>query len=303
MQNCLIEKLNGTVDYKDFPRVGYLRIKVEKTSKPSEANSYIRMAYDGVAANAEIVGDGYFMRTYLGESKGKQQVAELYGSNYEMRDVYISEGSFVLEYSDKYDLKYLGTGQNGERYSINLEDLAYCKKLQHIELQSCAVEGDISNLAKMNGLKNVLLSYSKGTKIYGDTSVIRDNSFPNLEKFSIESSNVGGDISDFANCKLLNTLHTQFSGVKGTLSSIGGLTKITAMNLSSGIEGTIESFVQAQRAAGRKTCSGITSQYLYSCTKITFAGKPLQDTVGVEYMSKISWTETTITVKDATITA
>lgn len=303
MQNCLIETLNGSVDYKEFPKIGHLKVKVTETTSPSETNSYIRVAYDGVAANAEILGDGYFMRTFGGDSKGTTQTASLYGDNYEMRDVYVSKGAFDIEYSDKYKMKFIGTGSNGKRFNINIEDLAHCTNLQYIEFISGNVEGDIACLAKLSNLKNVLLSYGTGKKVYGNTSVFKHNSFPNLAKVSFESSVVEGDISDFSACTNLNRLDTQFSNIKGNIASIGNLTKITQMNLSEFTEGTIESFVRAQRASGRTTCTGINSQYLYYCTKLSFNGKPLLETVGTETMSKISWTETTITVKSTTITA
>mgnify|MGYP003307004516 CR=1 FL=1 len=301
MQNCLVEKLNGVVDYNDFPKVGHLRIKVASTEAATEDNSYIRVAYNETAAKAEIVGDGYFMRTF-GTPKTATQTASLFGEVYEMRDVYVSDGAFNIEYSDKYDMRVLQV-KAGRRFSFDIGDLTYCKKLRYLEAPSNNVYGDISSLAMMPDLINVVLSYPTDRNITGNTKVFKENTFSSLVMLNLENSIVTGDISDFVNCLNLKTLDLYAARVGGDISSIGSLTKLTNLDFSSRMTGTIEAFVQAQRAAGRTTCSGITSLYLYANNNITFDGKPLLTTVGTEYQSTISWTETTITVKDTTITA
>lgn len=104
------------------------------------------------------------------------------------------------------------------------------------------------------------------------------------------------NLEDIAYCEYITTLYLLNTDSYGDISNLGKLTALaTFYGGTSKISGTIESFVQAQRAAGRtSTSSAIT--FSASSTQVTFDGGPLES-------STLSWTASTITLGSKTIDA
>lgn len=89
---------------------------------------------------------------------------------------------------------------------------------------------------------------------------------------------------------------TDFTEFLGKYINIEQMGFLTCNNLS----GTVESFVAAQRANGRTTCDLIKLEQGGSLGNVTFNGSRLDYKQGGRIMS---WTETTITIDDVTVTA
>ena len=92
----------------------------------------------------------------------------------------------------------------------------------------------------------------------------------------------------------LETLQLNRTSVSGGISKLGNLTKLTNLALGqTSVSGDIESFVQAQRAAGRSSASLTGSSINWG--EVTFDGSLTK--------GGLSWTSTTITMNGKTINA
>lgn len=299
MNKCLVEKLNGTVNSTVFQKVGALRVNVKDVEG---AASSIRVAYNEGDIEAHIIGDGGFID---GGSIKKTQTSKSSGGAYEMLLREVTAGNFTIEYDNKYELRFIGCYQDGKRFEVDLSHLAYSTGIKYIEFVNTVVYGDIASLGNLLSLKNVLLSYCVGRKVYGDTSVFK-NDFSEIEYIDLDfsSNNITGSLTDFTGLTTLKKLHLYDTSVRGMLSDVGNLVNLNSLDLNKKIEGSIEDFVAAQRSNGRLECDKIQSLFLYSCPLITFGGSPIRDKIGTSNStSKISWTSNTITVDDITINA
>lgn len=164
------------------------------------------------------------------------------------------------------------------------------------------IKFDLSQLNNMDNLIDVSLV------AYGDVSVfnnIKNKSCTMIALSTIfnDYNAIYGDIaafSDYINIKYLyfNTIN----GLYGDISSLSKLTKLIDITLgSTSITGTIESFVQGQRSNGRTTCNELLCKWFQTSEGITFNGEPCESTTTGTCI--LSWTETTITYNDVTITA
>ena len=146
-------------------------------------------------------------------------------------------------------------------------------------------------------------------KIIEEPWIDFDNSKLNLLNKDIKEITVGsynGDIADFSKFKNITSIgisanineNETTKLTYGNISSLGSLTQLKNFSCSNqvNLKGTIEGFVRAQRQNGRTECSTTVSFSSYN-TKITFDGNIIANN------TYITWTSTTITVNDKTITA
>lgn len=126
----------------------------------------------------------------------------------------------------------------------------------------------------------------------------------NIEKFpysslltSLNVHNIDGKLSALAN-KIPNvsTLYVDQSSIEGDISELRALVKLDKIDVSNtNVTGSLESFVKAQRAAGRTTCEKI--QFQNTQTNLTFNGSNITNN------GNLSWTSNSITYNEQTITA
>ena len=165
---------------------------------------------------------------------------------------------------------------------------------------------DFQTPIAVNEIDETFSWYTKNLRLIG---IDFNKSKLNLLNKDIKEVGVGsynGDIADFS--KFKNITSVGISGTVevnettrlsyGNISSLGSLTQLKRFSCSNqvNLKGTIEDFVQAQRQNGRTECSTPVNFNSYN-TKITFDGNIIANTI------KITWTSTTITVNDKTITA
>lgn len=303
--NCLVEKLNGSVNPSEFDKFGSFKMMVKPIDDANETNSSFRVAYATKSGNAEIIGSGtaYFTDA-SDEAKVRSQSAVKSGSIYEFPFRRISKEASEIEFDNKYDIYFVGTGQNGSRFVVDLDQLAYSPQIKFLEFNGAEVRGDIAAIANMSSLKNFIISYNKGTGLYGDTSVFALHSFDEITIINLTSSskNIEGKLSDFRDLTSLVRLSITGTSIGGRIEDISTLTNLKEMNLNQHTTGDIVDFVIAQRTAGRETCEGISSLYLYACSNLKFDGRPIFDVIGTSNVtSTIKWTKTSITVDSQTV--
>ena len=128
------------------------------------------------------------------------------------------------------------------------------------------------------------------------------NQHLNTEKFPYSSvltnlnvNNIDGRLSELANkIPNISTLYISASRIKGNISELGALIKLTKIDTSNtNITGSLESFVVAQRNSGRSICNGI--KFLNTQTNLTFNG------AAINANGSLSWTASTMTYNGTTV--
>lgn len=170
---------------------------------------------------------------------------------------YVSNGDFEIALSDKYSIGYLG----------------------------------LSKTEEATGSYN----YNKTKNIVGDLDALKYCT--NMSTFDAGMVfNIKGDLKILGNIPLLNTLDISQTKISGNISVLKCPLKTLNIDRCDNITGSVESFVAAQRGAGRNT--GSCTLNVGSDSTITFDGSKLDNPT-----NSLSWTSTQITIGEKTITA
>lgn len=266
MNKCLVTKLNGVVDNDELLKISELRIRI-----PAGESLNNKVYLKGLSGTAIYLKD-MNLYNYSGDTK-------LAGPN----EKYVCPDNFVPSV-DTASLNKEGTLIIMDKYKLT----------------------EFQTPLAVNEIDDTFSWYTKNLRLPG---IDFDKSKLNLLNKDVKEVVVGsynGDIADFS--KFKNITSIGISGnvnenettrlTYGNISSLGSLTQLTNFSFSNqtNLKETIEGFVQAQRQNGRTECSTPVSFSSFN-TKITFNGNL------IESNTKITWTSTTITVNDKTISA
>ena len=128
--------------------------------------------------------------------------------------------------------------------------------------------------------------------VSGDAS--KFNVLNKLQILIFDSTKLTGSINGFNKLTNLKSLSLVNVKVTGDIVNLGNLVNLTNVGIgNTNISGTIESFVKAQRSAGRNSAQLTGSSRDWG--KVTFNGSSTKGT--------LSWTATTITMNGVTINA
>ena len=188
MANCLVTKLNGSVDNNELLRVGEMRVKVESVESPTKDTQGFGVAFTE-PTTVEIVGDGYFTDSTLTENKGKSMVVS------SLLGVIVSQATTV-SIRNKYKLRslhvFIPSGNPyGENKVLNIDDLKYSTSLSSLNLSKMKASGNIDNLKNLTSL-NFL--YVRFTQVSGDIASLKN--LTALTSLDVSNSNVSGDIAN-----------------------------------------------------------------------------------------------------------
>ena len=163
------------------------------------------------------------------------------------------------------------------------------KNLKTLSVGGTHVTGDISKFAKLTTLTTLKFG---GTQVTGDIS--KFNVLNKLQILVLDSTKVTGSINLFNTLTNLTSLSLINTKLTGDIINLGNLVNLTNIGIgNTDISGTIESFVQAQRSAGRNSAQLNGSSRDWG--KVTFNGSSTK--------GPLSWTPTTITMNGVTINA
>ena len=214
MEECLITKLNGSVQNDSLLRIGEFCIKVSKVESPT-ADSQRFVVNNSKDAQLRIIGDGYFTNETLSENKGK---ALDITANTETT-VYFSNGDYEVVVSEKYSLKQVGTYTTASwkvykgKLSFDIDLLKYSPYISFLALNDSKVTGDISVFGKLPGLTHLSIA---NTQVTGDIAVL--GKLTGLMYISLNDSKVTGDISVFG--KLPGLVHIPIINHTGVTGDI-----------------------------------------------------------------------------------
>lgn len=259
---CLVTKLKATVNDDSLPVLGALTfIKRAMSGQTAVNNAYVEMVVSEICELKVVEGSGFYTDNTV-TTIDPNKVKTIYppGTNY----LYVAPGT-KLRLTPKYPLTKLLLNAA----ELNVEELAYINELTNVSATLYA-KGNIG-VVDMSSYK--FISFSNSSDVFGDIAQCKLSSA--LTHINISDTSIEGDIADaFGACTNLGTL---------TISRIN-------------ITGTIESFVEAQRANGR-TSGSVKIPYVGECSALTYNGVRLATnppvTSGIN--NTLNWTDSTIT--------
>lgn len=279
--NCLVTKLKGSVDNNNLPKLNTLVLVPDvaegeySTFEVAIVNAQKPITISVTRGNSHLKqgGTGYDDATDLGQS------TEF--SNASNRLIYVTPGAdTIVEIQSIYDVKSISLNltSNPATHDMMLNNNETIKSM--LGLESIAVKKYVGSVSSVVNLLKDLPS------------------FKNLS-FAISETGISGRLSDFLPLadKLEVLTIAACTNISGDIAELGTMIHLNKFVFYSNanIYGTIEEFVQAQRAAGRTTNStGIDFTWLHS-TSVKFDG----EFVELGNTPTITWTENTITLSNA----
>lgn len=312
MNNMLQIIVPGAIESKSVVPIGYVKIPIIVLDGYSNATPEYLILKNGSIITASD-------NIKLSDTKNGVKVDSIQLSN-TYKNVYLfpeSNGEYCIAV-DKYETTNITYSSSVKHIAINIQKLfddfsaiehigpvdnygnnindailncdlidEYPKNLKTLSVGGTNVTGDISKLAKLTSLTALKLG---GTYVTGDISKL--NVLNKLQILFLDSTKVTGSINGFNTLTNLTSLSLAYTQITGDIINLGSLVNLTNIGIGgSNISGTIESFVQAQRSAGRSSAQITGSSANWG--NVTFNGSSTKGT--------LSWTSATITMNGVTI--
>lgn len=199
MGNCLVTKLNGTVNNPDLPKLGHLWIKYDTTGAMPYNGSYSNRLSVQKENNAWVT-DSLVLYADDGSTVIQSRQADADGNGYIAPSESLTKGYFDIK--DKYGITNFGAMPNNMSnqiapIKIMLDDVKYLPKLEYIRFGGSHITGNAIDIFR---------------------SFVN---FPNMKGFTLWSSyGVTGNLADFGPYIGLNTLSFKYTNVSGTIESL-----------------------------------------------------------------------------------
>lgn len=272
MGNCLVTKLKGTVDNDNIPRLG---------------ESVLTGVANGI--NLRVHGTVSFRATSnilsLTEGGPYTSYVEINDTNETLRSVYIN-GTAEKLFIKGYDIATLYS------FGASEADLSFMMFNTHGRLEAINQDAGIVTVPRMAGYIII-----RGTNVQ-----LEDVEYPYLTFLSINGStgsrySAEQFVKNMPNLESLYLAASPYSVWYGDFNLLGKLVHLIELRGGSSFEGSIEGFVVNARNAGRTT--GYVD-LMWIPNNITFNGSPtsIDGTI-----TRLSWTDSTITLGDTTINA
>lgn len=305
MENCSVKQYRTTVDNPSLEYFDALQFRVDFSQYGSYDHSLVlrnttSITIGGIGVVFKILSNGYIYK------EGDTDPVTEYTMNNTAEIRYIKP----IDVSKPTEFLLIGLQKitkmrfnyTGGIYLRSPKNLVMCRNLtQYYDASTLIVfksypeqapydssyiadlavtKANITTVKHANGgIMNPLITTS--------TSTWKD--FVNLTLIDDIDNITSGDISILASLTKLTGLYLMNPGVTGVLSSVGGMTALTRLNLNgSSVRGSIEDFVAAQYSAEtnpRKSASGATRirMYFNDSTNITLNGT--KTTISGKYLA------------------
>lgn len=173
-KKCLVTKFSTSINDDRLKKVGELRIKFNKVTKPTKQTQGFLFSFTK-DVGIDIVGDGYFTDESLSENLGKHIDAKGNQPN----AVYVSNSDLEISISDKYSLysvsafavQNLADLNEGIGKVLNSSEFRYCNNLNSVNITDTPSIGSYSDFKDLKSLVNL---YTLNTKITGEMDDLKD---------------------------------------------------------------------------------------------------------------------------------
>lgn len=292
---CLKEKLKGVVNNNSLKKFGVLNIY----HKNGTGISKLTLSASSVRT-IEIVGNGHFT-----DSTGVQNLGTSASIGTNRQDLYVSDGDFHIEVPDKYSITVLAIPNNNISLGIDIEDLAYCDSINNYSsfIPRTITKGDVSNLAFPN-VTTINTYLNDG--VYGDFKKWVESLNGGCTSLTLNGNGnayFSGNINLLVQNTGLTDIKLNHGSIIGDFGMLGSLTNLAVISILNPelLTGTIESFVENARNAGKTT----GNVRIGACQKmnITFSGftghegvaTPIKDVITTA-SATLSWTADSISL-------
>jgi hypothetical protein len=279
MENCLVRKLKGVVNNDNLEKLGIIRISIG--TYESNSKYYISFNLGDTEHGISLLGDNNIVGTYPSEILAKvdnHHVNYLGTENTSINPLIQVEesGVAVLEIDNKYALKYFLLNDRCTSCAIKGGMKAFKSSMEYIDVGHYSEPVYTKDLVDLVSLKY----FNLNNNFYSFNGNLLDLSvLTNVEVLWANSINnkVTGNITDIGN--LINLKQIKFSG-------------------NTGVTGSIEEFVAAQRLAGR-TIESTGIDFSRGMANVTFNG----NSTLTNHACTLTWTADSITYDGVTISA
>lgn len=291
MNNMLQIIAPGAIESKAIVPIGYVKIPIIVLDGYSnDTPEYLILKNGSVITASDNIK--------LSDSQNGVKVDSIQLSN-SYKNVYLfpkSNGEYCIAV-DKYEITNITYSSSVKHLVIDIQKLfdnfSSIEHIGQVDSYGKNITEAILNLDLIDEFpKNLKTLNIGGTQVTGDISKV--NALNKLQTLSFDSTKVTGSINGFNKLTNLKSLSAVNTKITGDIINLGNLVNLTNIGIgNTGISGTIESFVQAQRSAGRNSAQLTGSSRDWG--KVTFNGSSAK--------GPLSWTPTTITMNGVTINA
>ena len=291
MNNMLQIIVPDAIESKAIVPIGYVKIPITILDGYSNATPEYLILKNGSIITASD-------NIKLSDAQNGVKVDSIQLSN-TYKNVFLfpeSNGEYCIAV-DKYKTTNITYSSSVKHIVINIQklfdDFSAIEHIGQTDYYGNSINDAILNCDLIDEFpKNLKTLSVGGTHVTGDIS--KFNVLNKLQILVLDSSKVTGSINGFNTLTNLTSLSLAYTRITGDIINLGNLVNLTNIGIgNSSISGTIESFVQAQRSAGRNSAQLTGSSANWG--KVTFNGSITK--------GPLSWTPTTITMNGKTINA
>lgn len=291
MGKCLVTKLNGVVSNKSLNKIGEIKL-ILKSSSDNKASLLVH-------GNIVITSD---ITIRFEQPSNREEILTATQYDNSIRgglplQVTVPLGSTAnISITNKYELTRISVFpyQNEIDYAkFNLSQLAFCKKLEVLEVLPPAFNGDflgsIDDLVGLglttlaiyqDGFEGCLNNFANSSlqniqvennhKIFGDIAFLPNT----IKKVHLLGNNFTGDIASLKNKTSINTINFNSPSIHGNIEELGNLINLSSVGFTdSQVTGAIETLCNRLLSAGKHDGTVLFNIYR---TGITFNGSTFQ---------------------------
>ena len=238
--NMLRIALPDAAENTNLVELGHFRVHVKSSTSAITTETNV-LNFDSRDAGLviKIIGDGNFLQSDMTTViPGDTMV--LAGT-----DVYVSNGDYMLDISNKYGVYRINLGTN--LYIDDSQDGVY-PYLEFFKTTNENSNMDLASFKKSNSLQAINVAYSS---VHGDVANLAGKNYLRYNTYN-NCADVVGDISVFGSCPLIESLNLQRTGVTGNIESLGACKSLATLTITgTSITGTLANLAAAMAANGR----------------------------------------------------
>lgn len=238
--NMLKIALPDAAENANLVELGHFRVHVKSsTSAITTDTNVLNFDSRDAGLTIKIIGEGNFLQSDMTTViPGDTMV--LAGTN-----VYVSNGDYMLDISNKYGVYRINLGIN--LYIDDSQEGVY-PYLEYFKTTNEKSNMDLASFKKSSSFQSVNVS---GSSVHGDVANLSGKNYLRYNNYD-NCKDIVGDIASFGNCQLIESLNVKRTGVTGSIESLGACTNLATLTIfGTSITGTLANLAAAMAANGR----------------------------------------------------
>lgn len=238
--NMLKIALPDAAENANLVELGHFRVHVKSsTSAITTDTNVLNFDSRDAGLTIKIIGEGNFLQSDMTTViPGDTMV--LAGT-----DVYVSNGDYMLDISNKYGVYRINLGTN--LYIDDSQEGVY-PYLEYFKTTNEKSNMDLASFKMSSSFQSVNVS---GSSVHGDVANLSGKNYLRYNTYD-NCKDIVGDIASFGNCPLIETLNVRRTGITGSIESLGACKNLATLAImGTSITGTLANLAAAMAANGR----------------------------------------------------